>query len=435
MTYFEYSLNMDKLNLNFNLSIENTLNDVIYQESVGSFFNKLSNVVISYINDVKELHHLYKEKNNINKNLQYLKNLCKHKTIANQIIYVRGYNGKVNHSLNIDEEIQSVKNLMTYATLKIDNPTLSSYLEGYELNKAGWDIFYKVKIKDIPSIYDDINHKLDNAIHELKDTLKNLSVYFENASDKNHGDSFKVIFKKIIDKIKTSLKRDIDIITMNFEAIQYEIGKKFSKLTEETADKIVKKDISDEDIMKNSEFAKEITYGDNTYKIYKTKYKNVSALNYKGYSIYVDNNFFDLPTGYQLAILYHEIGHNQCRHFKPEGFKVGKVNDGYEVPVEDTEELVKRIKKDLNKFTYALYYSPFYNNKRYHNGEEFIYLLIEWEADRFSANIVGKRLMRKALTSRFSDMLKKHQTYNDPRKEKTHYRYNMDRMRIRTQSI
>ena len=51
MMYFEYSIDMDRLNLQFDVSIGKIINDEIYQESVGSFFNKLVNVFISYINE------------------------------------------------------------------------------------------------------------------------------------------------------------------------------------------------------------------------------------------------------------------------------------------------------------------------------------------------------------------------------------------------
>lgn len=434
MTYFEYSLEMDKLDLKFDLSINNLINEGIYQESISSFFIKLTNAFNAYVNDARDLHKLYKEKRNLNRGIIYISNLCRYKAIADQQIFVRGYNGSVVNPLSLEQEIQTLKNLMTYAKLKINDPKMSDYLERYEADKSGWDIFYKVKIKDVPVLYNEINQKIDDAINKSKETIKSLGEYFENAPDQKQSES-EFIFKKIIEKIKNSVKNDINIITMNYEAIQYEIGHKFAKLTEKTADKLVKKDISDKDIVKASKFVKEIKYSDDSYKIYKTKYDNVSAMNYGGANIYVDNKFFDLPRGYQLAILYHEIGHHQCKHFKPDGFKAGTVNKNFELPIEDTSKLVKRIRQDLAKFNYSLSFSPYSQSKNYTDGEEFIYLLIEWEADRFASNIVGKRLIRKALTSRFDDMLKKHPVYKDPKKEKMHYNFNMDRMRIRTQNI
>lgn len=432
MTYFEYSMEIDKLDIKFNLSI---MESDLYQESVSSFFNKLTNAIISYIDDCKKLYRLYNEKKKLNKGLEYVKNLCKHKNIANQVVYIRGYNGKVASPLSIEEEIQILKNLITYAKLKATDKTFSDYLEKYELNKSGWDIFYKVKIKNIPLAFKDMNEELDKSINDLKHTLHELSSYFENASDKKRETEYKYIFKSIIDKIKATIKKDINIIIMNFEVIQYEIGKKFAKLTENTANKLVRKNITDKLIVENSEYIKDIKYGDDTYKIYKTKYNDVSAMIYGGASIYVDNGFFDLPKGYQLAILYHEIGHHQCKHFAPVGFKYGKVNDGYDIPIVDTAKIVKQLKRDYNKFLFQLMYSPFKNSKRYLNGEEFLYLLIEWEADRFAANIIGKNLIRRALASRFSDTLKNYPTSKDQKEEKLNYDFNMDRMRLRTTNI
>jgi hypothetical protein len=411
------------------------MNDEIYQESVGSFLNKLINTIILYIDDVKKLHSLYRDKKKLDKGIKFIESLCVHKTIANQKIFVRGYNGKVIEPMNLDNEVQILKNLLTYTETHIKNPVISQYLTNYELYKAGWDTFYKIKIKEIPSLYYQVNSKLENNISELKNILKEISNYFDKADESSHINQLNDVFRNTINKIKESITKDFKIITMNFEAIQYEIGKKFSSLTEETAEKVVRKDISDEAIKKDSTFIKEIKYGDDTYKIYQTIYKNVSAMNYAGSFIYVENGFFDLPKGYQLAILYHEIGHHQCKHFKPNGYKVGEINKEFDIPVEDTEKLVKQIKKDLNKFLFSISMSPFRNDQKYLNGEEFIYLLIEWEADRFSANIVGKRLMKKALSSHFSHMLKSNPYYKDPKKQSMHYKYNMDRMKIRTKNI
>ena len=43
--------------------------------------------------------------------------------------------------------------------------------------------------------------------------------------------------------------------------------------------------------------------------------------------------------------------------------------------------------------------------------------------------------MKKALTSRFDEMLKNNPVYKNPKDERLHYNFNMDRMRIRTQNI
>jgi hypothetical protein len=217
---------------------------------------------------------------------------------------------------------------------------------------------------------------------------------------------------------------------MNFEAIQYDIGKKFSKLTENTAEKVVQKNISYKAIKEHSNFVKEITYGTDTYKIYETEYKNVSALNYGGSIIYVENGFFNLPKGYQLATLYHEIGHSQCKHFRPKGFKSNDINKGYNFTIDDTEKIVRQIKKDLNKFLFKVSLSPFSTEERYQNGEEFLYLLLEWEADRFAVGVVGKRLVRKSLAHDMNRILEV-PMYKDPKKQADYTKYNIDRTKIR----
>ena len=116
MTYLEYSIAMDKLDLKFDLSI---MNEDIYQESVGSFFNKLINSIIDYISDCKDLVRLYNEKRKLNVNAHYLMMACKDKNIANQEIYVRGYNGKITNDLSLEDTITFLNNMIIYTNLKM----------------------------------------------------------------------------------------------------------------------------------------------------------------------------------------------------------------------------------------------------------------------------------------------------------------------------
>ena len=435
MIYLEYLVESEKLSLKFSNSIYT--DDELYQESVGSFFRKLSNSLHDYIRDQQELHKLYKDKSNLERDMYYLSKLVRRTKLGDQTVRVRGYNGKVESNV-LSDEIKSLKNLLTYSNLKLSDPVVSSYLEGYEANKNYWDVFYKVPIKEVPIFYKTVMKDLDNRIEELKTLVKDLPSYFEKASDEKPETKKEKenIFLKIITKLSEVIKKELNICMMNIEAIKYQIVEMFSKLTEEEAEKLVMKDVKTKDIMDASKFVKEITYGDNAYKIYETEYKNVSAMNYGGNLIYVNNGFFDMPKGYQLAVLYHEIGHNECKHFKPASIKkMRTINKDVDIPLEDTSELVKRLYKDLNKFYMKVSQSPYRNSEHYNNGEEFIYLLIEWEADRFAAMQVGKNLVRKSLSDRFKEFLIANSKDVKEKNKKDYIGYNLDRMRIRTSLI
>lgn len=426
MIYLESSIQNDKVEMDYDLYFGLQMYDESLSD-IASFFTKLKNMLFGYIHQKKKIHEYYVEKSHMQKKLKAIKKLCLNKKIGNTKIVIRSYNDKLFKSTDINEQIQFAKNMFTGIDNKLNNPELYKYFVGYIDDRSSWDKIYEIKIKDIPAFFEMSIKNLDNAITTLESNVNDFSRYvdYQESSDASKRNIF-TFFKSI----KTSIKRRFEIIDMNFEIIQFKINQILHEDLEDELHKYVKEPSIKEQVSSAHKIS-EITYGDTTYNIYQTEYPNTSCFNYGGLDIYLDKAFFNLPKGYQLAILYHEIGHHQCGHFKPKG-GLKKAN----LTVEDEAAIMKRIKKDMNSFILASKYnSKFGRNDAYGDGAELAYLLLEWDADRFAANnVVGKHIMGSALTDRFKrqfDIM-----WKDPTEDqKLMTDFNMDRMHLRTINI
>lgn len=425
MIYLESSIQNDKLEMNYDLSFglqmyDESLNDIT------SFFNKLKNMLFGYINQKKKIHDYYIERSNMKKKLKAINKLCKNKKIANTKIIVRSYNNKLFNTTDVDEQIQFAKNIFSGIDNKLNDPTAYKFFEGYIENRSGWDKIYEVKIKEIPSLFEMAIRNLDNTIDKLESNVKDFSRYinYQEISDTSKRNIFS-FFKSI----KESIKQRFDIIDMNFEIIQFKINQILHENLEDDLHKYVREPSIKKQIS-SAHKVDEITYGDTTYNIYQTEYPNTSCFNYGGLDIYLDKAFFNLPKGYQLAILYHEIGHHQCGHFKPKG-RMNKAN----LTVEDEVAIMKRIKNDMSSFIVSTSLNSQFGPSAYDDGSELAYLLLEWDADRFAANnVVSKHIMSSALNDRFKRQFDN--MWKEPTDEqKLTTAYNMDRMHLRTINI
>ena len=426
MIYLESSIQNDKVEMDYDLYFGLQMYDESLSD-IASFFTKLKNMLFGYIHQKKKIHEYYVEKSHMQKKLKAIKKLCLNKKIGNTKIVIRSYNDKLFKSTDINEQIQFAKNMFTGIDNKLNNPELYKYFVGYIDDRSSWDKIYEIKIKDVPAFFEMSIKNLDNAITTLESNVNDFSRYvdYQESSDASKRNIF-TFFKSI----KTSIKRRFEIIDMNFEIIQFKINQILHEDLEDELHKYVKEPSIKEQVSSAHKIS-EITYGDTTYNIYQTEYPNTSCFNYGGLDIYLDKAFFNLPKGYQLAILYHEIGHHQCGHFKPKG-GLKKAN----LTVEDEAAIMKRIKKDMNSFILASKYnSKFGPNDAYGDGVELAYLLLEWDADRFAANnVVGKHIMGSALTDRFKrqfDIMWKTPTED----QKLMTDFNMDRMHLRTINI
>lgn len=421
--YFKTEIMNERADLNIDVRFSN----MIYMESVslGQYFRSLHKILTGYINQKKEIRHYYNERKNLISNLDILQKVCEHdKKIANTKILIRGYNDKLMKTKDVDEMILFAKNMFAITDIKIGDPEIYKYFKDYTMRRSGWDKLYEIKIKDIPSLYKSAIKNIDTTIENLELTLHDIQHYIDSEEvtsqkKKNIGMMFEAI--------KEAISNHFNILAMNIEVIQYEVNIALHKKTEEMASKFVKTP-SDKLAMKNSTKVREITYGNDVYSIYETDYPNISCFNYGGNDIYVDKGFFDLPKGYQLAILYHEIGHQQCKHFRPKSKK--ELNN---LKVEDDSEIIKRITQDSMRF-YANVHRHSRYSDAYDDGSELMYLLLEWDADRFASKMVGKLNMKSALFNRFRRNL--NTKYKNPTtNQKDIIDFNNDRMMLRTFNI
>ena len=314
MIYLESSIQNDKVEMDYDLYFGLQMYDESLSD-IASFFTKLKNMLFGYIHQKKKIHEYYVEKSHMQKKLKAIKKLCLNKKIGNTKIVIRSYNDKLFKSTDINEQIQFAKNMFTGIDNKLNNPELYKYFVGYIDDRSSWDKIYEIKIKDVPAFFEMSIKNLDNAITTLESNVNDFSRYvdYQESSDASKRNIF-TFFKSI----KTSIKRRFEIIDMNFEIIQFKINQILHEDLEDELHKYVKEPSIKEQVSSAHKIS-EITYGGTTYNIYQTEYPNTSCFNYGGLDIYLDKAFFNLPKGYQLAILYHEIGHHQCGHFKPKG--------------------------------------------------------------------------------------------------------------------
>ena len=357
-----------------------------------------------FINRKKQLFNLYCSRNRIRKKAHLLNRIIsKNPRFSNKELLVRGYGNKLKNfeSISVDDEIMLVNNILSRYLYKYkDDNTLKAttdievICEEYMKRKAGWDNWYTINVDTAATMYDVTIDNIDKSIKELKKSIYNFSTYVDKSNmDKSEKEEIIVI---VLNTIKDSIDKKFDIMVMNMEAMKYEMVRFINEDLDEASNKVVvnKKEPSARKIMKTAELYDTITYGGDTYNIYKTNVSNISCFNYGGHDIYLDKDFFDLPKGYQLAILYHEIGHNVSGHFGLTKKELKKID----IPIEDEEKLLKRIKKDIKNFTFHESKRSIYRHtKDDEYYEELLYILVELDADRFSIKNIGKRLMSNSL--------------------------------------
>ena len=376
------------------------LSDEIVIEESTNIFSFLQ----EFINRKKRLFSLYCSKNRIKRKAHILNRIiAKNPRFSNRELLVRGYGNKLKNfeSISVDDEIMLMNNILTRYIYKYkdDNTKKATtdvelICEEYMKQKAGWDNWYNIDIDTATSMYDVTTENIDKSIADLKKSIYKFSSYIDK-TDMDKSDKEEIIIV-VLNTIKDSIDKKFDIMVMNMEAMKYEMIRFINEDLDETSDKLIvnKKEPSVKKIIKSAELYDTITYGTDTYNIYKTSVSNISCFNYGGHDIYLDKDFFDLPKGYQLAILYHEIGHNVSCHF---GFKKRELKK-LDIPVEDEEKLLKRIKNDIKHFTFHESKKSIYRHTKdsdYYN--ELLYILIELDADRFSMKKIGKRLMSNSL--------------------------------------
>lgn len=226
------------------------------------------------------------------------------------------------------------------------------------------------------------------------------------------------LFKHLTKKVTTTVNK----ILFTIDAMTMDVKRGVRNSIEDKANEYILKNPNDgKQVLKavrDSKHVKQVKIGDVTFDIWEMPYKNISCMNVMGKDIFVTKNFFKEPEGIQLAVLYHEFGHTMYNHFGT-GQKVRNEDELYK----SFEKTLKQYKKTINNTSDTSY-------AKLNNYDELVYLLVELDADRYAAKVVGKPMMRKALDITYDSFLK----YDKTMKADA-INYNKERMDIRTKLI
>ena len=242
---------------------------------------------------------------------------------------------------------------------------------------------------------------LDADINVLKKELYNFSSYLESNTTESKEEKEKITFS-LFDCMMGFCDHIHNQVVYNVEVFLYQFHKVINHELDQMVDEYIAPAKNNKELekeMKEAKKVKTITYGEDEYNVYELKNMNFDCYNYGGHDIYVYPGFFKLPKGYQLAILYHEIGHHQSKHFMPSDEERKKIT------VIDEEALIKRIRKDMDTYYYLVCNYGGQFDPRLGGGEELCYLLPELDADRFAAKMVGKSWVKRAMLNSFRESL------------------------------
>lgn len=410
---FKYEYNLKLLDIEMDYTTEFVGSEAIKKLKKGIKY--LINLTYLSIEELKKINDNQAEKLSIGKTIKVYELITKkYPDLSKEKVYIRAYKDLKDNDKDYDKKIDH--NLLVNVRELLNNPRNAYLLMNYNIDKAT-DGYYEIPLEDAVTQLKTYYDNLIKETEEYKNDLKTLSRDIDKVMSID-VDIFSGI-KKLLMNVKEAVIRRTYIFYMNLDLLSYQIKHITEKHVENKAEEVVINIDSKEDIdkvKKSSEQVGTMQVGELTFNIYKTKYNNISCFNLGGHDIFVTNKFFNLPKGYQLAILYHEIGHTTSGHFFP-------------LEIQDDAERLKIIKKDKKKFDRLVYNSRYYNVENLINNEELLYILTELDADRYSANKIGKRLMKSSLKSTFNEMLKNSDLSKDLVK------YNKFRMSLRTKMI
>lgn len=294
-------------------------------------------------------------------------------------------------------------------------------INNYHSYHSGYDMMYIMTLEEAVGFLNNIVYSMNEELPYHLRELMNFDVAKQMVRDGEVDTAIEV--KEKMSDIMACITNTAHIMSLNIDSVFHDFDTAIYSTMDKITDKYVirsKKESSIfKELRKNSKKVAKMTYCNIDFDVYELPIKNSTCLNYAGSSIYVHNGFFELPIGFQEAILFHEIGHRVNGDF-----------DNIEGVV-DEEELFERFKKEAKKFDKIVRRSrDFRNDTSLNNDDELLYLLVELEADRFASRFVGKNIMRKTLTTHFDYGLDTNSEISDLAR-----RFNKFRMKIRTRMI
>lgn len=343
------------------------------------------------------------------------KTIQKYPKFGKQTVVIRAYSDTGD---SFENYITAVRNYATRGYLAVENRRVYDLLKKYHFQTGYEDKFYDVTLNGMVTYLDDALVAIKD---EQKQMISKLFQFKKDAEEYANEPGFVECVKSAFKFICNKFKRKAEILCYNFDSMVYQFHRMVYSDVHKTAESLrPKKEPSKKQIREHSEKIDTIKVAGLTIDVYRTEYDNISSfICENGTQIYLENNLFKYPKGYQKAILYHEIGHSASGHFGGNGMR-------------DEYEQMKQIKHDMKRFDKLVQKSNFSPTKSLNDDSELLYILIELDADRFSAKHgAGSVSMKKALYWDFKDQLEavldKHK-----KEDRLIIDYNMERNKIRT---
>lgn len=388
---------------------------------IDQFFVNVANVI--------SIHKKQNEVERYMKRLDRLKNTLTEKEFKRMMLVQLP---AISTPITVDDEIQLIRNIFAIYKIKpggrvdkLRTANIQTLLRpsGEEFKKTRGTVYY-VNLAFLSGMV----KETEKDLSKLQEASKDLLFQFNTLPEQIEGKTLKdTAFGKFVKSLVSVIKQHTLCALYNMSA--FVDGLKFSThkiVDKETLDRIHAYDkLSDKERIekyeKNAKFIKTVTVEDQNFQIYQLDIPAVSCYNRSGTHIYVDSTFFTHSIAHQKAIIWHEIGHTMAGHF-------GLV--GNNIP--DEEKRIRRMKWDMIQF------QAFKNDtaRFKHSDDELVYLLCEWEADRYAAKHAGKYNMKKSLMDDakvgfFASIVKDPKHITD--KEAMILAYNKERMKLRTQ--
>lgn len=395
----EFELSLYKLDTAFEMMINSDIiNYDIYTEKSSNTPSKIKALILkyfiicdTYLNNVLKLFELYKQKRDVQKNIKIMERVIKkNPEIAKQKIRYRIYD---NWKDIIDFET-SITNNLAYRIENLDDEYINSIIDAYykDIDTESYDspeVTIEEALKDTIDVIKDI----DNAIAKQKKILKTTSSKLSKS--KNLTAKHVSLIKKLLLSVQKSIQRLTFKSSIRLDYLYNEIHKAVEKtITDESKEYTIRKYARDSTAEKNADHIGTVRVLDYDIELYRTD-KYIMSEYSKGNCVYFDRDFINLPKSHQVAILYHEYGHIVNGHTMTNDRKY-----------RNEYKLSKQLKKSIKKYDKMVAKSKFEDIVEVNDDSLLLYILVELDADRFAAKMVGKDVIKKALMTDYRKLTK-----------------------------
>ena len=366
--------------------------DTFYESSgqnTKTGFTKLKESFNNYTTKVKNLCALYSSKRQVKKNLKVMKKVIEsNPDLAKEKVTYRTF---ADFTDDLDYDIKMSKNL-AYRIDNLDKKWMTDLMNSYYKNMDSTGKYLKkVTIKESIEYTEEVISNIDKAIEKEKKMVSRVAdqIDGENITPEHVG-----MFKNLVTTIYKSIQSRIYIMMYNVEILYMSTIDKIQRKIDDESERLVVKKItkSYNTIQKNSKKIDTVEIFGTVIELYETdKYIESEFVTGADHPrVYFDKDFKKLTPAYQKAILYHEYGHVINGHLGTLHYR-----DEYKLD----KKISRRVKKYLKKI----------NAKKEDLASDdlLIYLLIELEADEFSAKFVGNNVVKKSLEHDYIDLINK----------------------------